>query len=80
MGNEISQKIVIRQAIKTTLPILKKSEFEKIIMPKPPKLLQNKFTKIIETKTGIIKQLKKQSEESSILLYSLTQRAFRGEL
>ena len=71
---------VINRSISTTLPILKKSEFELIKMPVPPLELQNKFAE----RVAQIEKQKQQAEASLVkaeeLFSSLLQRAFKGDL
>ncbi len=77
---DFMRKEVIHRAISTTLPILKKSEFEKIKMILPPKDIQDKFSIVINMvenqKQLGINEMKKSDE----LFQSLLQRAFKGEL
>jgi len=72
--------LVINRAIKTTLPILKKSEFEKINIPLPPHAIQAKYAKIFQHNSIMKVKKKSLNNYSNILLNSLTQRAFRGEI
>ncbi len=74
------RELVIERAIKTTLPILKKSEFEKINIPVPPPAIQAKYAKIFQYNSIIKEKRKSLNNYSNILFNSLTQRAFRGEL
>ena len=74
------RELVIERAIKTTLPILKKSEFEKINIPVPPHAIQAKYAKIFRHNSIIKEKRKSLNNYSNILFNSLTQRAFRGEL
>jgi len=74
------KKLVIEQAITTTLPILKKSEFEKIEIPKPDNKLQAQFANIVQKANLLCTNNKTASVEGAALFNSLTQRAFRGEL
>jgi type I restriction enzyme S subunit len=71
---------LIKKAISTTLPIMKKSEFEKLKMIVPPIDLQNQFAehvKAIETQKVQAQGSLVKAEE---LFNSLLQRAFKGEL
>ncbi len=64
----------------TTLPILKKSSFEKIKFPAPPIDLQNKFSEIVK-KIELLKSKEMDSlEKAENLFQSLQQGAFKGEL
>lgn len=74
------KKLVIKQAILTTLPILKKSEFEKIHIPIPPQNLQRDFSNILKKVDSLLIHKKAVKVESFQLFNSLAQRAFRGEL
>ncbi|MFA5819260.1 MAG: restriction endonuclease subunit S [Bacteroidales bacterium] len=71
---------VINKAISTTLPILKKSEFEKIKMAVPPINIQNRFSEIILDIEKQKELTQKSLEKSEDLFQSLLQRAFKGEL
>lgn len=71
---------VIKRAISTTLPILKKSEFEKLELIVPEIELQDLFSShIIEIEKQKL-QAQQALEHSEELFKSLLQRAFRGEL
>jgi len=75
MKNEL-----IKKAISTTLPIMKKSEFEKLKMIAPPFELQTQFAErvtMIEEQKAIAQASLEKSEE---LFNSLLQKAFKGEL
>ncbi len=64
----------------TTLPILKKSSFEKIEVPVPPLTVQREFSqkyRAVEKLRGCGQSALAQSDE---LFSSLQHRAFRGEL
>ena len=74
------KSVVIKKAITTTLPILKKSIFETIEMPLPPLDLQKKFETVFSKCLNNIHFKKIALEQSELLFNSLTQRAFRGEL
>ena len=74
------RKIVINKAITTTLPILKKSEFETIEIPTPSINLQKQFTGIVKKTFHSLTNIKLANEEGDYLFNSLSQRAFRGEL
>ena len=67
-------------AASTTLPILKKSRFEKLLLPVPPFDEQNRFAAIVES----IEQQKARQcahlAELDTLFTSLQARAFRGDL
>jgi type I restriction enzyme, S subunit len=64
----------------TTLPILKKSEFEKLEIPCPPLVLQTKFSeRIAAVRSGSGVMLKSLGQFNA-LFDSLQHRAFRGEL
>jgi type I restriction enzyme S subunit len=64
----------------TTLPILKKSSFEKIQIPVPPITLQREFA-LQAAAVDILKEAGRESlAEMDALFASLQYRAFRGEL
>lgn len=72
--------LIVAKGISTTLPILKKSEFEKILIPVPPKKLQNEFAELIkkiEKQGSFARETLEKSEE---LFNSLLQKAFNGTL
>ena len=75
-----AEDMVNVRAISTTLPIMKKSEFEKVKAPCPPIQLQNQFAE----KVQVIEEQKAQAKTSLAgaedLFNSLLQRAFKGEL
>lgn len=71
---------VINGAIKTTLPIIKKSLFSKIRIPVPPIDEQKKFSAIFRKQREYLSKLAIGANKISELSNSLTQRAFRGEL
>lgn len=74
------KKELIEKAISTTLPIMKKSEFEKLKMICPPLSLQTQFAERVQ----MIETQKQQAQEalskSEDLFQSLLQKAFKGEL
>lgn len=72
--------LVIKRAITTTLPILKKSGFELIPMPVPPSALQQRFRGVVDKCCEIMIEFRSSYDHAGCLLNSLTQRAFRGEL
>lgn len=71
---------IVARGASTTLPILKKSSFEKISIPVPPLDLQRKFA----SRVAAIQQLRGRMQigvsESSRLFTSLQHRAFTGTL
>lgn len=71
---------VIRRAISTTLPILKKSEFSKIECTVPPIELQNQFAESIKLIEVQKQQAQSGLQKSEALFNSLLQQAFTGEL
>ncbi len=74
------KKILTSRATSTTVPILNKSNFEKLEIPVPPKHLQQVFTQRVEA-VGRTKELQKKSaEQIDNLFASLQHRAFRGDL
>ena len=71
-------KLITENAIKTTLPILKKSLFEQIQIPIPSKEKQKEFAVIV---TACWKLLEKQKISLGLPIFdSLSQKAFAGEL
>jgi type I restriction enzyme S subunit len=72
--------IVAKLGASTTLPILKKSSFEKIRFPLPPIELQNKFAEIVQKIEALKAEKQKSAEKIENLFQSLQQRAFKGEL
>lgn len=64
----------------TTLPILKKSSFEKIEIPIPPLNLQQEFARRIATVEKLKTAHRAALKELDALFASLQHRAFRGEL
>lgn len=70
--------LVTDNAIQTTLPILKKSLFERIQIVVPTKEKQIEFSEIYEKVNGYIEKL--VSDECQVLFESLSQKAFSGQL
>lgn len=64
----------------TTLPILKKSSFEKLSIPVPPRSLQAEFAKRLSQVEYLEQTLRMALQVSSTLFESLQYRAFEGEL
>ncbi len=64
----------------TTLPILKKSLFEKIEVPAPPIKLQHRFATIVQSVEQQKSRLRTHLDELDTLFASLQARAFAGEL
>lgn len=64
----------------TTLPILKKSEFSKLLIPVPSMISQTQFSEKVRSATRYAALLTKSSENTERLFASLQQRAFREEL
>ena len=71
---------IIAWGASTTLPILKKSSFEKIAIPVPPLSLQQEFARRSHSILQIGKNFRAASEVESMLFASLQDRAFRGAL
>ena len=71
---------IARDGASTTLPILKKSRFEKISVPVPPFKLQQHFATIIKIIENQKARLQAHLKELDTLFASLQQRAFNGEL
>jgi type I restriction enzyme S subunit len=74
------KKELIEKAISTTLPIMKKSEFEKLKMICPPIELQNQFAERVEVIEEQKAIAQRQLEKSEELFNSLLQKAFKGQL
>ena len=64
----------------TTLPILKKSSFEKLSIPVPPRSLQVDFAKRLSQVEHLEQRQQMALQASAALFESLQQRAFQGEL
>lgn len=64
----------------TTLPILKKSEFQKICIAVPPKPIQQAFSDRVSKIQVNLSRQKSYTEDLYRLFTSLQYRAFRGEL
>ena len=71
---------IARLGVSTTLPILKKSSFEKLELPCPPRELQEKYSTLVEALTLRRVQAAEQIAQFEVLFASLQQRAFRGDL
>jgi type I restriction enzyme S subunit len=71
---------IIAWGASTTLPILKKSSFEKIAIPVPPLHLQKDFSRKLLSLEKLIKTVKAYQAEANELFDSLQSRAFSGEL
>ena len=67
-------------AASTTLPILKKSRFEKLLLPVPPFDEQNRFAAIVESIEKQEASQRAHMAELDTLFASLQSRAFRGDL
>ena len=74
------KETIASEGASTTLPILKKSLFEKIAVPIPPISEQRVFSKIVERLEEQQTNLSAHLGELNLLFYSLQQRAFSGEL
>jgi type I restriction enzyme S subunit len=64
----------------TTLPILKKSSFEKIEIPVPPLPLQQEFARRFQATEKLRSAQKASQAEMYDLFVSLQNYAFKGEL
>jgi type I restriction enzyme S subunit len=64
----------------TTLPILKKSLFEKLTIPAPPISLQHAFSARVAEIDQLKAHYRAHLAKLDALFASLQQRAFRGEL
>ncbi|MDE3090476.1 MAG: restriction endonuclease subunit S [Chloroflexota bacterium] len=63
----------------TTLPILKKSEFEEIAVPIPPLALQEKFARVVQQFERLRAQQREAERQAEHLFQTLLHRAFSGE-
>lgn len=72
--------IIAALGASTTLPILKKSSFEKIKFPVPPIDLQNDFSEIVKKIESLKSKEMDSLKKAENLFQSLQQRAFKGEL
>ncbi len=71
---------IIAWGASTTLPILKKSAFERIEVPVPPLKLQTEFSRRVEVVEGLTGQHRQSLTNLDELFGALQHRAFRGEL
>ena len=71
---------IVKNGASTTLPILKKSLFQKIQVPTPPLPLQQRFAAIVEKVEAQKARMHGQLTELDTLFAALQQRAFNGEL
>jgi type I restriction enzyme S subunit len=71
---------IATQGASTTLPILKKSSFEKIEIPTPPLALQQTFATRIQSVEALKSTHRAALQELDRLFASLQHRAFQGEL
>lgn len=79
-NSPIGKQLVSTISIKGTRDRFSLTNFKKLMVPVPPKTLQDKFAAIVE-KAETIKQQYEQSLQKLEELYgSLSQRAFKGEL
>ncbi|MBN8800434.1 MAG: restriction endonuclease subunit S [Stenotrophomonas acidaminiphila] len=71
---------IIAWGASTTLPILKKSSFEKVSIPVPPLELQQEFARRSRSVTKLGERLRVAQEVESTLFDALQDRAFQGAL
>lgn len=71
---------IIAWGASTTLPILKKSSFERIEIPVPPLPLQRVFAQRAQSVESLRKVHRASLEHMNQLFFALQQRAFKGEL
>ena len=71
---------IVAWGASTTLPILKKSSFEKIEVPVPPVEMQQKFCEIVASVAQTRRHYKRHAFEADALFNSLQSRAFTGVL
>lgn len=63
-----------------TIPSLTKTDLLKLLMPLPPIHLQSEFDKLVTAEKNMLKKITHQYEDLESLFYSLSQKAFKGEL
>ena len=73
-------RIIARGGGSTTLPILNKGDFEKIVIIQPPIVHQTHFARIVEKTEALKTQYQQSLQELENLYGSLSQKAFKGEL
>lgn len=71
---------IAKDGASTTLPILKKSLFQKIAIPVPPLDLQRRFAAIVQSVEMQKARMRDHLAELDALFASLQSRAFNGEL
>lgn len=71
---------IIAWGASTTLPILKKSSFEKITIPVPPQDLQKHFAKLVAAQRQLAAKHRSSVSELNNLFESLQAQAFQGAL
>lgn len=71
---------IISWGTSTTLPILKKSSFEKLAIPVPPLEMQRAFAERVRAVSKLEKRLRLASDTDESLFAALQYRAFRGGL
>jgi len=72
--------LIVQLGASTTLPILKKSSFEKLQIPVPPLAMQRRFAERIRCMDAVGRTERQSSMHLRFLFESLQHRAFRGEL
>lgn len=76
----LSKEAIVSRAVTTTLPILKKSEFERYKIPVPPPDLAAAFTAAFDRSLLGLRLRQRFLQSAQALFHSLADRAFRGEL
>ncbi|WP_299345482.1 restriction endonuclease subunit S [uncultured Pseudoxanthomonas sp.] len=71
---------IVAWGASTTLPILKKSSFEKISIPTPPVAMQREFARCAREVSRIEEKLRSALERDTELFSSLQSKAFQGSL
>jgi len=71
---------IAKEGASTTLPILKKSSFQKLTVPIPPLPLQKQFADIVTKVEAQKQQMRDHLTQLDTLFASLQSRAFNGEL
>ena len=80
MTLRLSRSALISGATATTLPILKKSEFERYRIPAPPPDLQQDYSALFKRTLGSRRRMDEAQRSADRLFDALADRAFRGEL
>lgn len=71
---------IVTSGASTTLPILKKSSFERLVIPVPPLGLQIEFARRVQGVAHLKARLRESLSQSGALFASMQQSALKGEL